>query len=191
MATPKNAQIVILVRLLLEGSALGQVIELGSPFFIVPSCKPRRYFSPSLSCRMSTSMRRRHFIPSLGCNMFTNTTPVNWKVHVLLSNCAVSFDPTIRGYSFNLLSASGADDLNSLQLHHSFANRSRHNRDPLQLCHSPASHLAYDQVSHLPNLNSGASSSSPSTQNLVTSLWSYLLYFFSLLSGLHSLLGGL
>ena len=46
----------------------------------------------------------------------------SWKVHILLSNRTVSFNPTVRGYSFNLLSASRAGDLDTLQLQHSFAD---------------------------------------------------------------------
>ena len=47
---------------------------------------------------------------------------INWKVNILPSNCAVSFNPAIRSYSFNFPSASRADHPEPLELYYSTAN---------------------------------------------------------------------
>ena len=52
-----------------------------------------------------------------------NKLCLNSKIHVLHSDRAVSLNLTVLGYSFNLLSASGAGDLNTVHLHRSSSNQ--------------------------------------------------------------------
>jgi len=75
-------------------------ITLNEAPFTIPTFSNRRR-----SCR--------YFSFSLICTLYFNQ-----KIYGLFSNCTVSFNPTVASYSFDLLSTSRANDLDSLHLHH-------------------------------------------------------------------------